>query len=201
MLMIWVARGGNRRNRSLSSFSLPPSLPPSLPDCAQRLPQDLGRCARPTKPHATMGVSASHRALAARRSPWDEPIERVKRPPEAVKLLNTLPPFPISSLPGQKFFLSGLLQKTMFRRSKLSIWWGRWPEVVGGGRRWLAGGTEFYLRFRRRRPSIWGKVWEKDLFFIIFLLFISTKKSCVLCVLLGGFGRAVTYLSLILILS
>ena len=50
-----------------------------------------------------MGVSASHRALAARRSPWDEPIERVKRPPEAVRLLNTLPSFPLRPLFGQKF--------------------------------------------------------------------------------------------------
>ncbi len=142
MLMIWVARGGNRRNRSLSSFS--------LPDCAQRLPQDLGRCARPTKPHATMGVSASHRALAARRSPWDEPIERVKRPPEAVKLLNTLPAFPLSS---RSLSQARNWKKTMFRQSKLSIYFGfggkvvgggrRWPEVAGGGRRWPAGGTEF----------------------------------------------------------
>ena len=150
MLMIWVARGGNRRNRSLSSFSLPPSLPPSLPDCAQRLPQDLGRCARPTKPHATMGVSASHRALAARRSPWDEPIERVKRPPEAVKLLNTLPAFPLSS---RSLSQARNLQKTMFRQSKLSIYFGFGGKVVGGGWRWLAGGTGEDHRFGEKMAS------------------------------------------------
>ena len=49
-----------------------------------------------------------------------------------------------------------------------------------------------------QKPQV--QVWERDLFFIIFLLFISTKKSCVLCVLLGGFGRAVTYLSLIILI-
>ena len=111
--------GGTGRESTQPQFKL--VLTPSLPDCAQRLPQDLGRCARPTKPHATMGVSASHRALAARRSPWDEPIERVKRPPEAVRQLNTLPSFPLPSLPGQSFFLFLLLTKNMFRRWKLSI--------------------------------------------------------------------------------
>ena len=144
MLMIWVARGGNRRNRSLSSFSLPPSLPPSLPECAQRLPQDLGRCARPTKPHATMGVSASHRALAARRSPWDEPIERVKRPPEAVKLLNTLPAFPLPSLPGQSLFLFFLLTKNHVSPVK---------TIDLGGWRWLAGGTGEDHRFGEKTAS------------------------------------------------
>ena len=150
--------GGTGRESTQPQFKL--VLTPSLPDCAQRLPQDLGRCARPTKPHATMGVSASHRALAARRSPWDEPIERVKRPPEAVKLLNTLPAFPLSS---RSLSQARNVQKTMFRQSKLSIYFGFGCKVVGGGRRWLevaAGGRlegrDFYLRFRRRRPSILG---------------------------------------------
>ena len=86
-----------------------------------------------------MGVSASHRALAARRSPWDEPIERVKRPPEAVKLLNTLPAFPLSS---RSLSQARNLQKTMFRRSKLSIYFGFGGKVAAGGWRWLevAGG-------------------------------------------------------------
>ena len=84
-----------------------------------------------------MGVSASHRALAARRSPWDEPIERVKRPPEAVKLLNTLPAFPLSSrsLSGQKFCKKPCFASQNYRFILNLV--VRWLRVAAGG--WLEG--------------------------------------------------------------
>ncbi len=107
----------------------------------------------------------------------------------------------------------------------------RWLEVVGGGRlegQNFRGGKKTVFTVEKGRfgakkhvavkknhnvplaerlpsrlfvqkPQV--QVWERDLFFIIFLLFISTKKSCVLFVLLGGvWPSGCLYLNLILIL-